>query len=276
MKSILVIGLVTQLAVTTPATAQDQPPLLQRVAWKLADFVILGDSAYGVQLLASPNLRSEQGRERVATTSLSLDPAVAHHWASGVARIVDSVSRLSSRERKVFETVPLATNLGAGRLLVAFDGKGSERQPFAFVVSDSPQSWWVPVSNDEVQKLLSALETIASHSSVSLAPIPAASSPRALLVCQLDERPEPIERPRLHHPDNFRRLGRNARVLARYVIDTTGVIAPDNIRFVLTDGKDFSREVERALLDSRYRPGRKEGRVVDTVVWEWFVFYTTR
>jgi len=270
------ILLLTQLAVTTPAAAPNASPLLQRVAWQLADFVILGDSTYGVQLLASPNLRSEQGRERVATTSLSLDPAVAHHWASGVAKIVDSVSHLSKNERKVFETVPLATNLGAGRLFVAFDGKGSERQPFAFVVNDGPQSWWVPVSNKELQHLFSALDTIASHSSVTLAPVAAESAPRALLVCQLDQRPEPIEQARLVHPDNFLALGRNARVLARYVIDTSGVIAPANIRIVLTDGKAFTKEVEQTLLNSRYRPGRKDGRAVDTVVWQWFVFYTTR
>src|SRR5262245_55995334 len=87
-----------------------------RVAWTLADFIVLGDTAYGVQLLASPNLKSEQGRGRHMSTSLSVDPGVAHKWASGVSHIVDSVSNLSRGERKVFETVPLATNLGQGKI----------------------------------------------------------------------------------------------------------------------------------------------------------------
>lgn len=65
-------------------------------------------------------------------------------------------------------------------------------------------------------------------------------------------------------------------MLARSVIHTAGVIVPDNIRIVSTEGKDFSKEVEHTLRNSRYRPGRKDGRVVDTVVWQWFVFYTTR
>ena len=124
------------VALTTSAVAQGSSPL-RRVAWSLADFVILGDTTYGVQLLASPNLKSEQGRGRNMTTSLSLDPGIAHHWASGVSRIVDSVAHLSRAERKPFETVPLATNLGQGRILVAFDGKGSESAPFVFVVSSA-------------------------------------------------------------------------------------------------------------------------------------------
>lgn len=261
------------LGVATPGGAQTERPLVHRVAWRLADFVVLGDSTHGVQLLASPNLRSVQGRTNLETTTLTLDPAVAHHWASGVARIVDSVARMAPRERSVFETVPLATNLGQGRILIAFDGKGSPKQPFAFVVSDAADSWWLPVSNEELQQLLGALDTIARRS--ALVP-PSSSGMDAFLVCQLDQRPQPVDPIRLEHPDRGRRLGRDARVLARYVIDTSGVVTPASLNILLSDGNDFARETERALRRAKYRPGRVGGRPVDTVVWQWFVFRVVR
>ena len=260
---------------TSAALAQHASAPLQRVAWKLADFVIIGDSTYGVQLLASPNLRSELGRGHNATTALSLDPAIAHHWARGVSRIIDSVARQSRGERAVFETVPLATNLGQGRILVAFDGKGSDSKPFAFVVNGVTQneSWWLPVSHKELQQLLGALDSVASHSTVRVtpaAPEPGGRGP--VLICNLDERPQLVQHDAIRHPDNFRSLGRNARVLARYVIDTTGAVPADRIEILLTDGKAFTAEVQRGLTHRTYRPGRKDGRVVETVVWQWFGF----
>lgn len=261
------------LALSGPALAQAPNPLLQRVKWQLADFVVLGDSTYGVQLLASPNLRSELGRGHDATTALSLDPAVAHQWARGVSRIIDSVARLPRRARVVFETVPLATNRGQGRLLVAYDGKGSDSKPFAFVVNGvtADDSWWLPVSNKELQQLFGAIDSIATHRSVRLTAA-AAGQGGPVLICYLDERPQMVERGAIRHPDNFRALGRNARVLARYVIDTTGVIPADRVEILLSDGKAFTDEVQRGLTHRAYRPGRKDGHVVETVVWQWFGF----
>ena len=265
--------LLAWLVVATSGTAQTTPPLLQRVAWPLADFVVLGDSTHGVQLLASPNLRSEQGRSRVEGTTLSLDPSVVHLWASGVTRVLDSVSRLPPRERTVFETAPLATNLGHGRILIAFDGKGSQEQPFAFVVKGVAESWWLPVSNSQVQQLLGVLDTIARLSTLTPSPF---GNRGALLICQLDERPQPVEPIRLEHPDRGRHFVRNARVLARYLIDTSGVIPPASVDILLSDGKDFSREAQRALARAKYRPGRAGGRPVETIVWQWFVFRSLR
>jgi len=257
------------LAAATSGAAQATPPLLQRVAWTLADFVVLGDSTHGVQLLASPNLRSEQGRSRVEMTTLSLDPSVVHRWVSGVTRILDSVARLAPPERTVFETVPLATDLGQGRILVAFDGKGSQKQPFAFVVKGVAESWWLPVSNAELQQLLGVLDTIARQSTLNPSRL---GNQSALLVCQLDERPQPVKPIHLEHPDRGRRFARNARVLARYIIDTSGVVPPASVSILLSDGKDFTREAQRALLRTKYRPGHAGGRSVDTIVWQWFVW----
>jgi hypothetical protein len=266
----LAAGLIFGL--TTVAFAQDSAPL-QRVAWKLADFVILGDSIYGVQLLASPNLRSEQGRGGDATTALSVDPAVAHQWATGVSTIIDSVARLAPGERAVFETVPLAMNFGAARIFVAFDGKGSPEKPFVLVVNgvNQTESWWVPVSDRELQQLFGAIDSVANHTLVRLTPTANVQNGR-FLICQLDERPQLVDRSAMRHPDNFRALGRNARVLARYVIDTAGVIPAERIEILLTDGTAFTSEVQHLLTSAKYRPGRKEGRVVETVVWSWFLF----
>lgn len=267
------ILLVICLAVASQCLAQTTASSLQRVAWPLADFVVIGDSAHGVQLLASPNLRSDMGRNGMPTTTLTLDPLVAHRWATGIAKILDSVSQLPARDRTVFETVPLVTNLGQGHILVAFDGKGSRRQPFAFVVRDAANAWWLPVSNADLQVLLGALNTIARESALSPSPV-SESDPH--LVCQLDTPPSPLDTIRLRHPDHGRFAGRDGRVLARYIIDTSGVVPPASIQILLSDDNDFTREVQRALQRATYEPGRAGGRSVDTIVWQWFVFKIVR
>lgn len=264
--------LIIALAVATSGAAQTPPPLLQRVAWNLADFVVLGDSTHGVQLLASPNLRTERGRGGVEMTTLSLDPAVAHHWATGVARILDSLSQLPPVEWTVFETVPLAANRSQGHILIAFDGKGSQKQPFAFVVRDGATAWWLPVSDADLRQLFGALATIASRS--ALAPAPIGQNVR--LACQLDERPQLLDPMRLKHPDRNTASVRDARVLAQYVIDTAGVVQPGSVQILLSDGKDFTREAQGALARARYRPGRAGGQPVATIVWQWFLFKVVR
>lgn len=260
------------VVLSSSAAAQSASPL-SRVAWSLADFVIVGDTAYGVQFLASPNLKSEQGKGLHMSTWLSLDPGVAHKWASGVSRIVDSVSHLSRGDRKPFETVHLVTNLGQEQVFVAFDEKGSESKPFVFVVSGakSGESWWVPVSNKELQQLFGAFDSVASHSSVRLVP-PTAMQNGPVLIGYLDEPPQIVDPGGMQHPDDFRALGRNARVLARFVIDTNGVVPAEHVEILLTDGKAFTDEVRRGLAHRTYRPGRRGGRAVQTVCWQWFNF----
>lgn len=205
-------------------------------------------------------------------TSLSLDPDVAHKWASGVSHIVDSVSHLSPGDRKPFETVHLTTSPGQQQVFVAFDGKGSESKPFVFVLTGatSADSWWVPVSNKELQQLFGAIDAVASDSSIRLRLNATPYWPA--LARYLDEPPELVDRGGIHHPDNFRALGRNGRVLARFVIDTNGAIPAEHIEILLTDGKAFTDEVRRGLGHTTYRPGRKDGRAVQTVVWQWFTF----
>lgn len=249
-----------------------QTPAVRRVAWPLTDFVVLGDSTYGVQVLASPNLKSRQGRARQADAALSLDPFVAQRWARGVRSIVDSVARMPPAERTPFETRALAANLGRTRILISFDGKGSRKQPFVFVVTDAvpAKSWWVEASDAELRQLLAALDTIAERSALDSA---APGKPRGFyLLCQLDEPPRTPDGLRLDHPDAGLRQGREARVLARFAIDSSGAVLPDSLQIVLSDGKDFTRAVERALLDAAYIPGRAGGRPVGTVLWQWFMF----
>jgi hypothetical protein len=96
------------------------------------------------------------------------------------------------------------------------------------------------------------------------------------LVCQLDKPPIPLDTIRLRHPDHDRSAARDGRVLARYIIDTSGVVPPASIQILLSDDNDFTREVQRALQRTKYEPGRAGGRSVDTIVWQWFVFKVVR
>ncbi|MGH7702862.1 MAG: hypothetical protein ACREMO_07185, partial [Gemmatimonadales bacterium] len=56
-------------------------PRISRVDWPLIDLVVIADSGLGVQVLASPNLASQQGHEQQDIKWISFDPGAVHRWA---------------------------------------------------------------------------------------------------------------------------------------------------------------------------------------------------
>ncbi len=258
------------VALALRVAAQAPPPLLQRVAWPLMDFVVLGDSTHGVQLVTSPNLRSKQGRAGTGGKTLTLEPVAASRWARGVAVLIDSVSRMRRDDRTPFETVPLVANRGQSRLVVLMQRDAPRARPFVFTLIDTSKaaSWAAEASRDELRSLLVALDAIAEVSALDTV----RRAGRTYATSDLDRRPETPPQLDLVYPVRAQRHREEGRVLAKFVIDTTGAVPLDSLRILLSDGEPFTREVQRALSRATYVPGRRGGRPVNTVVWQWFVF----
>lgn len=253
-------------------------PLLQRVSWPLLDFVVLSDSIHGVELIASPNLRSVQGRGRRGDkASLVLEPVATRHWATAVALLVDSVSRQRREDRRPFLTVPLLGNRGRARLTVAFDGKGSSDAPFALGIVDSlsQHAWTTDASAGSIRDLLTALDETAQGSRLDTVPRPRDRGV-AYLEGEVDERPRQTADYGLEYPPSAFRQWREGRVLAEWVVDTSGRVRAETVRALWSDGDDFSAAVKQALLHARFVPAMVRGVAVEVLLREWFVFRLER
>ena len=259
-----------------PSPGQTLTPAPERVAWPLVDFVTFGDSIHGVQLLASPNLRSRQGRDGVRATTMTLAPIQTRRWVNSVAALVDSVSRVRRQDRTAFMSVPLVANLGHGWLSVGMDGKGSQKAPFFLAVvdsvnRDSVEKWSVAASATDLLLLLTALDGTAQESGFDSLPR-AAGGHIEYLSCQLDRRPQLRKEPRPEYPPSARWTRQEGRVLAEFVIDSSGAVRAETFRVLLSDGDDFASAARKAVARAAFVPGEAHGQPVSTRVWQWFVF----
>lgn len=254
------------------STAQTRGGAPERVAWPLVDFVVLGDSTHGIQLIASPNLNSVQGRQHIENMTLTLEPIATRRWAASVMHVVDSVARLKREDRNPFLTVPLQANLGRAGLTVSLNGQGSRDSPFLFAVAGSPgKGWSAYASVADIRELLTAIDATAQGSAFDSVPS-ATDSDLVFLACQLDQEPKPRDREILHYPLSAESRRQQGRVLAQFIIDSSGVTRPESFRLLLSDGDAFSDAVRGTVLHTAFVPGRRQGHAVSTLVWQWFAF----
>ncbi len=243
-----------------------------RVKWRLMDFAVLGDSIHGTQIVASPNFRSVQGREGAPFLTLALEPDTARWWATGVGAVVDSVAAVPRQERKPFRTIPLPANRGRGRLVVSMNPKAPRATPFTLLLEDTSTSkgWTVQASREDLRALLAALDKIARVSLLDSTSREVNRTP--YLECELNEPPRPPARFRVTYPLSALLDRKEGRVLARFVIDSAGAVMVDSLRILLSDARVFADLVRGALPKAVFVPGRREGRPVSTLVWQWFEF----
>ena len=64
--------------------------------------------------------------------------------------------------------------------------------------------------------------------------------------------------------------GQEGRVLAEFVIDSSGKARPGSFRALLSDGGSFSDAVR--VMHARFVPGKAHEQAVSTLVWQWFAF----
>ena len=254
------------------AQVRTGPPA--RVSWPLIDFLVLGDSTHGLQLLASPSLASMQGRLVNQALTITLQPLPTRVWAAGVAAVVESIARLPHRDRTPFMTLALKGNLGRAWLRISLSPEGTSETPFDMELFDSsripgasePAAWTVAATATDLLALLTALDAVAERSALDTST--AGDDPSQIYLAeQLDSLPQPSGDPQVKYPDAARAHRREGRVWMEYVIDTSGAILSETARVLMSDGDEFSRAVLEAVPRIRYSPGRRRGAPVRTLVW---------
>ena len=244
--------------VLASAGSAQTPLRLTRVEAPLFDVVVVADSLYGVQVLASPGLASVSGYQRTIVTRFAIAETALSAWLPGGRRLADSAPYVTTVAPGRIAGVRLPADQGRSSITLGYNPMESVQKRFVIVFEDgaSTQSWSARLPDSTARTFVSALADAVASSRL-LAVADSGSPARALLACEVDEPPVMTKRPTLRYPDV--RPFREGRVWAQYVIDTTGHVDLGSVQFLLSDGPGFEKEVLRALRAIRFSPAREGG-----------------
>ncbi|HEX9893348.1 MAG TPA: energy transducer TonB [Gemmatimonadales bacterium] len=89
---------------------------------------------------------------------------------------------------------------------------------------------------------------------------------------EVDEPVVPLYQPAPRYPPALQHVGVTGRVVARFVVDTLGVVEPESWREVSADHGSFAAAAREATLKARFRPARVGGRPVRQLVQQAIIF----
>jgi protein TonB len=97
--------------------------------------------------------------------------------------------------------------------------------------------------------------------------------PPAYFEFQVDQPAVPLKgQPTPTYPDELRTAGMPGRVLAQFIVDTTGRADSTTFRVLRTSHVLFTAAVRRAVLAMRFTPAELDGRKVPQLVQQMFDF----
>src|SRR5918992_2005687 len=262
-------AVVTALLLSVPSIqAQTVLPEIHHVRWPLLDMVLVPDSA-GLWLLAAPTPSTMQWESGSHMVDFWIDPVVALQWVT-VARQFASAFGPAHSDRGPRMTPRLRDSAGPDFIVLARGpGKVTGEKAFIFAASDSAREvkWRTYASLAEVQSMLNTLEWAAAESQAGT---------KGYLGQSPDPDPdEPVHirsQPTPTYPQRLASERRIGRVWMSYVVGTDGRPVPGSFRPLLSDDSLFTQSAIRALLRSRFKPARHEGRPVAQRVFQIILF----
>jgi len=155
-------ALLAALPLVRPVAAQEA----LSVRWKIADFLLRGDSASGVEVLAVPSVMTHQGMSvSISPHGLVFDPVTVRQWTALMRRVADSADLVADGTTGVLLPV-LPPTVGRESLLIGHgpaDDKGNRLFVALFPKDSAARGWRASGSLQEVMSLLDALDCVASR-----------------------------------------------------------------------------------------------------------------
>ena len=243
----------------------------------------MGDSTYGLQLLAAPGPRSKQARKQYQSVTITLQPASTRLWASGVAALVESIAKLPPPQRTPFMSLALKGDAGRSWLRLSLGAKPKRETPFDLEIYDSsdvsrsrrPVVWSILASASDVLGLLTALDAVAERSALDSTKR-SFDSTGIYPVDQLDGMPTVINTPRIEYPPAALSTRQEGLVWVEFVIDATGKVESGTIRLLMSDADELAQPVLDALPSIRYTPPLRNGLAVKARARAPFIFMINR
>lgn len=92
------------------------------------------------------------------------------------------------------------------------------------------------------------------------------------LEAQVDDPPQLISKGPLRYPPVLQSAGVTGRVMAQFIVDTTGHAEPGSFRVISSTNKAFEESARETILKSVFRPGRVRGQAVRVIVQQAVAF----
>lgn len=243
------------------------------VSWPLVDFVISGDSTYGVRVMLSPNLHSTQGRRGGHDIFITLDPVSARRWIQQTMPVVDSVAKMKRDDRNPFALGWLHAVGDRMAMSVGLLGFDPHKQPFRFVIADlsNPKHGLsVTASAEQLRELFTSIDAVAQTSALDK------TDSTVRVAGEVDTPPRLVHRDVLGYPRAEMDSTHEGRVLAEFVVDTGGHAVPASFRVIFSDGAPFTDAARTEISTARFAPGRLHGSAVPVRVEMWVNFILDR
>ena len=219
---------------------------------------ILPDTAYGLQLIASPSVGSREKSARLVW--LRLHPDSVLEWLNRAAAALQLPA--SGGPVNAMQWSPDLRPLdGRGGLLIGrHRKKGVLQKDYGLAAADSAPGWEVEITGSEADSVLRLLLAAAAVSRVDTSNRAAADEGRVDQPAKLLQQ----ERPRSR--------GAAAVVALRYVVGLDGRAEPGSLQTLFASAPENESEAARLVLDARFAAALKSGRPVrqlmrQVIVW---------
>lgn len=255
--------------------AQEHANIAVRVSWLSVEFLLRGDTAAGVEILAAATVAG-RAAPIPRIDRMSLDPAQVVPWAQAMLPLVDSIDRLIRIQQYGAIGPPLPAVGGTGRLAIGYDPALKYGKDFFLFWDDSSthRVWAIAAETTRIEALLDALAAVARRS--GLHPSPPSPLDSGIAEDSVRIPPAMISHPPLRFPPGELALQREGQVWVTVVIDTTGRPEMASAQVLFSDGDAFTMETLRTLAQCRWRPARIGSKAVSVVVEMPFVFFLHR
>lgn len=237
-------------------------PHAVQFAWVSANVVVTATDSDGVAVWAFTT-RARDGRQNHDYHE-QFDPELLLAWLNQAHVVAAYRERPAPADSAPeLHTAPLAGRDG-GRLALArtrIHGAWSDRIEFVFDDSTSARPWSIGATRAQADSLIMSLFTRAALSRL----IPHATPPDAVTP-STDDRPPILIRPGSRPPLPSDLQGQNMRVLMQFVIGTDGRPEADSFVAEFYDDPRLADIAYKTFMDSRYEPGRLDGKPVRVMV----------
>lgn len=266
------LGLVPHLAY-----AQAIPPKapVVQLRWGNADFALLvGDKA--VELSVWPSALMRQRGVDASSADFLIPRDSVHGWTDDVRYIIGE--RRPAPTASLADWTAVLRGLPKGEVIMAGQDPGAPRlePPFYLMVRNEakaePLTFRVP--KDRLLRLLEVMDSLADAPRTDFGwGLPLRGDGTTVESTPGEEGVEPITFGKLEMPRNRFEPG---SVVLYYVVDSTGAVDETRMRVGFSDGDDLVKSAVRAILGSKFKAARTNGRPVSQIVVQRLVFMFSR
>lgn len=257
------------------APAGVERPTLTRLAWGSVNLLVHADTSGGVRVWAATTSGDRRMRspDRQRAFAGRFDPAAVEPWTEAVAQLLHARRFAEGDTASAANASLLERDSAVVGIFRRREGDQLSERVFLYFAPPGGHDPLV-IQGTAADALAFANAMLHAAALSRIAPPPPAGAGAIYHDNPIDEATcVAIERAVTpHYPPELVGAGVHGEVWAYFVVDSTGRARVDSFDPVLSDDVRFTQAVRRSLTGSRYRPATRDGRPVNALVAQRFVF----